>query len=77
MRFRDDNGLSLLLERDYIVDESFILLPSSFSSENNKNNENDVHDDESKKGERFIERSEEKRNTASAVGGKDEDEKDF
>lgn len=76
MRFRDDNGLSLLLERDYIVDESFILLPSSFSSENNKNNENDVHDDESK-GEGFLELSEEKRNTASAVGGKDEDEKDF
>ena len=43
---------------------------------NKRKNENDVHDDESE-GERFIERSEEKRNTASAVGGKDEDEKDF
>ena len=72
MRFRD-NGLSLLGKRLVVLSSSS---DSSFSSENNKNNENDVHDDESK-GEGFIELSEEKRNTASAVGGKDDDEKDF
>ena len=74
MRFRD-NGLSLLLGKRLVVLSSSSD-DASFSSENNEKNENDVHDDESE-GESFIELSEEKRNIASAVGGKDDDEKDF
>ena len=69
--FRDD-GFSLLGKRLVVLSSSS---DASFSSENKKNNENDVRDDESE-GESFIELSEEKRNTASAVGGKDEDEKE-
>ena len=71
--FCDDDGFSLLGKRLVVLSSSS---DASFSSENKKNNENDVRDDESE-GESFIELSEEKRNTASAVGGKDEDEKDF